>query len=131
MAVTAGQALPELLAGPDGSDIVAKPSTSNPGERPVGIELTRIAADGAVSGTATVVAIPFGGGYATLFARIRAPAVTPLGQSGFRAGGAFPRANGSADAGSAAPTGLRITVTVTFRDLVGATATASARGRLR
>ncbi|HEU4979213.1 MAG TPA: hypothetical protein VFT42_09990 [Solirubrobacteraceae bacterium] len=84
----------DLLAAPDGGDLVVAASTLNPQSEPPAERIARVAPDGAVTAKADVPT-PFGGGVATFFARHRAPFVTSLNQSGFHAGHAFVRPDGS------------------------------------
>lgn len=84
----------DLLAAPDGSELVVGPTTLNPQLAPPAERIARVAPDGTVSAQGAVPT-PFGGGVATFFARHRAPSVTSLNQSGFHAGHPVVRANGS------------------------------------
>jgi hypothetical protein len=92
-------ALPEMVnvadlrPGADGSEIVAAPATLNP-TTAWAVRLARVAADGTVTTDATV-RLPFGGGVATRRTVHRAPVVTPLAQTGFRAGHVVLRPDGS------------------------------------
>jgi uncharacterized delta-60 repeat protein len=83
-----------LAPGPGGGSIVTGPTTLNPGTELPGLRVSRVSPAGAVTGTG-VVPIPFGGGYATRFTTIRAPAVGPLRQGSFRAGTPVARPDGT------------------------------------
>lgn len=86
-------AVQDLVAAPDGSDLATAPSTLNPQSEAPAERIARVAPDGAV--TANDVPTPFGGGNATIFAVHRAPFVGRFDQSGFHAGHAFVRPDGS------------------------------------
>jgi hypothetical protein len=83
-----------LVPTPDGGVIVAGPTTLNPDLEGQGMRVARITAAGAVQSTATVP-LTFGGGLATLFARLRAPHVPPLNQNSFRVGQPLLRPDGT------------------------------------
>jgi uncharacterized delta-60 repeat protein len=89
-----GVSIDELLAAPDGSTIVAGPTSFETVAGSLKFRISRITSDGKVANT-KLVPIPFGGGLATVFARMRAPRVTSLDQSGYRPGRALLRADGS------------------------------------
>jgi hypothetical protein len=92
--IRAGNGPAELLRAPDGGDIVAGPeSIGNPAQTPRLIA-ARVSPAGIVASVANV-AIPFGGGQASVFAVHRAPLVTSLRQTGFFPGRALARADGS------------------------------------
>lgn len=84
----------DFLAAPDGSELVVGPTTLNPQLAPPAERIARIAPNGTVTAKADV-ATAFGGGNATVFAVHRAPFVGRFDQSGFHAGHAFVRPDGS------------------------------------
>lgn len=81
----------KLLAVPDGVVAVDQPDGRDGRAR---LRVARIAAGGALAVERTVT-LAFGGGYASRFARINPPRVTPLVQATYRAGRAVARPDGS------------------------------------
>jgi uncharacterized delta-60 repeat protein len=85
--------VPALLAGPDGSDIVAGPTTLVEGPGPLTLRTHRVNADGTVA-LEMAPTLAFGGGVATAPAFHRIPTATSIDQTGFSTGRPFARADG-------------------------------------
>src|SRR3954470_10122444 len=92
--VDGGATPPTITAAPDGTEIVTAVESQQPESGPVALHVTRVNADGSVAQHARVV-LPFGGGFASIFARIRPVRATPLDQTGYRAGTPIVRPDGS------------------------------------
>src|SRR3954447_14113521 len=92
--VDGGATPPTIAAAPDGTEIVTAVESQQPESGPTALHVTRVNPDGSVSQRARVV-IAFGGGFASIFARIRPVRATPLDQTGYRAGTPIVRPDGS------------------------------------
>ena len=92
--VDGGATPPTITAAPDGTEIVTAVESQQPESGPAALHVTRVNPDGSVSQRARVV-IAFGGGFVSIFARIRPVRATPLDQTGYRAGTPIVRPDGS------------------------------------
>ena len=92
-AVDAGSFPPALTAAPDGTELVTWGESVQAGSGAAALHITRLNSDGSI-GQQARVALPFGGGLASVFARIRPVLVMPLNQTGYRAGTPIVRPDG-------------------------------------
>jgi len=83
-----------LTAMPDGATVVSAAENIEPLAGAYVLRLSRVSANGHIV-LSRRVTLPFGGGLASVFARLRPVTLTPLAQSGFREGTPIARPDGT------------------------------------